>query len=62
MLPAHAAKLRIVQQKVRKLTALLYQVDIRESGDALAEARNAQEVAQYVPRIVETKCLIEIAE
>jgi hypothetical protein len=59
---ADPAELRIVQQKIRELTALLHQVDIRQSVYALAEARNAQKIAQHVPRIVETERLVEVAE
>ncbi len=62
VLAAHAAEFRIVQQKVRELAALLYQVDVRQSGDTLAETRNTQKVAQNVPRIVKAERLIEVAE
>ena len=58
---AHAPEFRIVQQQVRKLAALLHQMNIGKPGDPLPKALDAEQLAQDHPRIVKTQRLIEIA-
>ena len=61
--PHPRTKLRIMQQQIRKLGALLNQVQLRHALGLALEFlhRNAQQLAQYVARIVEGQRLIEIA-
>jgi len=62
MLAANTAELGVVQQQVRKLSALLHHVDAGETGDALLEARETQQIAQHNSRIIEAQRLIEVAD
>ena len=61
VLAPHAAVLGIVQQQIRQLAALLHQVEARQTGDLLDEARRPEQLAQDDTRIVEAQRLIEIA-
>lgn len=48
-------------EQVHELSALLNEVGLRQPGDPVVEPRNAEELAQYEPRIVETQGLIKVA-
>src|SRR5215813_7307714 len=58
---AHTAKLRIVQDEVGELGALLYQVDLRQSPDLVMEALYADQFGKHDSRIIETERLVKIA-
>src|SRR6476660_10293839 len=57
----HTAELRIVQDQVRELSALLYQVNLGQSPDFVMEAVNTDQIGEHDSRIVETERLVKIA-
>ena len=59
-LASDAAILGIVQQQIRQLSALLYEIDPRQAGDLLLEPTRPQKLAQHEPGVVEAQRLIEI--
>ena len=61
VLAPHAAVLGIVQQEIRQLATLLHQVEARQTGDLIDEARRPEQFAQDNTRIIEAQRLIEIA-
>jgi hypothetical protein len=64
MFSAHArTKFGVVQEKIGKLGSLLHKIDFCHARSAALELfrRNADDFAQHVARVVERKCLIEIA-
>ena len=61
VLLAYLAIFGIVQEKVRQFAALLHQVDIGKTCDAMAEIGNAHHLGQYVAGIVKAQRLVEIA-
>ncbi len=60
MLSTNATEFGIVPQQVGQLGALLYKVDVRQTGDLLHEARGTDDLAQDDPGIVEAQRLVEV--
>src|SRR2546425_12624617 len=60
MLSTNATEFGIVPQQVGQLGALLYKVDVRQTGDLLHEARGTNDLAQDDPGIVEAQRLVEV--
>src|SRR2546421_7754094 len=61
MLTAYAPKLGIVAKEIRELGALLDQVNVRKTGDLLAEVRHTDQLAENESGIVEAQRLAEVA-
>ena len=61
ILSPDSAILRIVQQQIRQLGALLHQMHARESGTLFHEPGNTQHLAQGDSGVVEAQRLIEVA-
>ena len=61
VLAAHAAKIRVVQDEVAELRALLDEVHLRETLHLVVEAVKADELAKNDSRVVEAERLVEIA-
>src|ERR1700693_4007812 len=61
MFAPDAAKLRIMQNQVRKFRALLHQVDLSQAPDLVMEALHADQFCEHDSGIVETERLVKIA-
>ena len=55
-----AAILRVVQDQVGQLAALLHQMDVGKTGDALLERADIEHFAEHDPRVVKTQRLVEV--
>src|ERR1035437_15044 len=62
VLLANFAVLGVVQKKVGQFAALLHEMDIGKTGDALAEIGNAHQEGQFATGIVKAERLVKIAD
>src|SRR5579863_1559796 len=62
LFPHSSLKLRIMQQQVRQLGALLDEIELRHPMRLALElsSRNADQFAQHIARVVESQRLVEI--
>src|SRR6266480_747884 len=61
VLAAHAAEIRVVENEIAELRALLHEVHLREAVDLVAESVETDELAKNHARVVEAERLVKIA-
>ncbi len=60
MIAADAAEIRVVENQIAKLRALLDEVHLRQSLDLVVEPMKTDELAQHDSRVVEAERLVKI--
>jgi len=61
MLSPHAAEIRVMQNEIAQLGALLDEVYLSQALDLVVKPVKTDELAQHHSRVVEAECLVEIA-
>src|SRR5205823_3131705 len=60
VLAAHTAEIRVVENEIAELRALLHKVHLREAVDLVAEAVETDELAKNHARVIEAERLVKI--